>query len=191
MGTQHERIQKLVVSAVMVALAAVLAMIAVFQLPNGGSVTVASMAPILILSLLYSTRWSIFTALVYAGIQMLEGFYPPPTQDFISFLLVILLDYVIAFGVLGFAGCIARRFKKLVVGATVATIIVIAVRFLCHFLSGILIWNSYAPPEQPVWLYSFLYNGSYMLVELVITAVVMALLVQLLPVFKKKQLKSA
>ena len=84
-----------------------------------------------------NTSWALLTSLAYSGIQMLLGFYPPPTQDFISFVLVILLDYVVAFGVLGLAGVFARRFKNKVLGACIGTIIVMALRLsLIHIFGG-------------------------------------------------------
>ncbi len=53
-------------------------------------------------------------------------------------------------------------------------------RLVCHFLSGILIWGSYAPEGTPVWLYSLGYNGTYMLWETIITAVAVAVLIPVL-----------
>ena len=99
------------------------------------------------------------------------------------YILVILLDYVIAYTVLGLAGIIAKPFLKPVKGAVVGTLAVTAVRYLCHIASGILIWGVYAPEGTPVWLYSLLYNGSYMVPEMIITTIVVGLLAG--AVFKK------
>ncbi len=168
--------RRLTESAIMIALASVLSVIVLFQLPQGGTITPASMVPIILISMKYDVKWSMITSLVYAGIQMLLGFYAPPTPNFINFLLVILLDYVIAFGVLGLAGTFGRAFKNPVGRIIFGSTVVIALRFLCHFLSGIIIWNSYAPAGQPVWLYSLGYNGSYMLGELIVSVIVVAVL---------------
>jgi len=174
--------KKITQGAIMIALAVVLSMFAVFKLPNGGSITVASMAPIILYSMMYDFKWSLLTSIVYACIQMIIGFYPPPAQDLLSFVLVIMLDYIIAFGVIGFAGLIAGRFKNKITGAGIATVIVLLIRLLCHFISGIVIWSSYAPEGQPVWLYSLLYNGSYMSGEIVITSIAIMLLIKYLPI---------
>lgn len=177
--------RKLTHSALMVALALVLSMIKLFHLPNGGSITPASMAPIILIALMYPTKWALFTSFVYSLVQMVEGFYAPPTQDLLSFVLVILLDYVLAFGILGCAGLIARRFKtNKILGATLATLAVIFARFFCSFLSGILIWGVYAPEGTPVWIYSLSVNGSIMVGEMVTTTIVMAVLVKFLPLEK-------
>lgn len=162
----------------MIALATVLSIFAVYKLPNGGSVTFASMAPIVVIALMYDFGWAMLTAFAYSMVQMLLGFYPPPTQDFLSFALVILLDYVIAFSVLGLAGVIAHRFKNRVAGAAAATCAVILLRLCCHFLSGILIWAPYAPEDMPVWLYSIGYNSSYMIPEMIVSAIAVSLVVR-------------
>ena len=166
-------------SALMVALAVVLSIFAVFKLPNGGSVTIGSMLPILLISFKYDFKWSVLVSFAYSMLQMLMGFYPPPTQDLLSFVLVIMLDYVIAFTVLCFAGPIYRSLDDKLsdsVRMTIACIVCFAGRFVCHFLSGILIWDVYAPEGQPVWLYSLTYNGSYMLMEAIITSAIILLI---------------
>lgn len=96
----------------MLALALLLSMIKFYHFPNGGSITAASMAPIIIISLMYDTRWALFTSFAYSLLQMLEGFYPPPVQSFGMFVALILLDYVVAFGILGLAGPVAAAFKR-------------------------------------------------------------------------------
>lgn len=163
-------------SAIMIALATVLSMIKVYELPNGGSITAASMVPIIFIALSSDFKTAMLTSLAYAGLQMAIGFYPPPTQDFMSFLIVILFDYVIAFGVLGLAGVIARGFKNKRIGTIVATICVCAGRFVCHFISGITIWKIYAPEGTPVWAYSLGYNGGYMAIECVVSVIAISLL---------------
>ena len=96
--------RKLTLCAVMLSIATVLSQITLFRLPAGGGVTAASMVPVMMISFLFGTKWGIFSALVYALLQGVTGFYAPPVQNFISFLIVILFDYVFAFGVLGLAG---------------------------------------------------------------------------------------
>jgi len=89
---------------------------------------------------------------------------------------MIVLDNIIAFGVLGLAGTFGRLFKRPTVQIIGGGAIVIALRFVCHFVSGITVWASNAPADIPVWQYSLTYNGSYMLGELVISVVVLLVL---------------
>ena len=177
--------KKITTGALMVALATVLSMIALLRMPQGGTVTAVSMAPVIIFSFTSDLRYSLITAFVYSLIQMMIGGVAPPAENFISYMAVILLDYVIAFTVLGFAGSIKRKFKNVYIGASIGTLIVTLVRFVCHFLSGILIWGVYAPEGQPVALYSLVYNGSYIAVEIVITVVAATLLVKRVDKFWK------
>ncbi|MEM1485522.1 energy-coupled thiamine transporter ThiT [Oscillospiraceae bacterium PP1C4] len=178
--------RKLTHSAIMIALGVVLSIFAVFEMGNGGSITIASMAPIIVISLMYDLKWAMLTSFTYSVLQLLLDFSPPPTQDFLSFILVILLDYVIAYTVIGLAGTIARRFESKVVGAAVGTTCVILLRLLCSFLSGILIWYVYTPEGMSIWFYSLSYNASYMIPELIITTVVISLLVKYVDLAKLK-----
>ena len=61
-------------------------------------------------------------------------------------------------------------------GVTVAGLL----RYLCSFLSGIIIWKEYAPETMPVWLYSLGYNGSYMIPEIILTAIAAVLVMQVM-----------
>ncbi|WP_458861989.1 energy-coupled thiamine transporter ThiT [Acidaminobacterium chupaoyuni] len=174
----HNTTKRLTESAIMVALATVLSMVQIVKLQNGGSVTAASMVPIIFIALRNGTSWGLLTSVVYAGMQMLIGFYPPPTPNFISFAAVVMLDYVIAFGGLGLAPLFAKLFgKKKVLGAAVATACVCVLRFVAHYLSGLIIWGS-GDPSVPAWLFSLTYNGSYMLPETIISVIVVSLLVK-------------
>lgn len=161
--------KKLTLAGMFIALATVLSFIKLFNMIYGGSVTAGSMVPIILFSLMCDFKWGIIQATIYGLIQLMLGWYAPPAQTFASFVLVILLDYVIAFGILGLSGAIARKIGGGLIAISIGTLTSLFIRFLCHFASGILIWHSYAPPGQPVWLYSLLYNGGYMLGETVIT----------------------
>ncbi len=171
--------KKLTTSALMVALATVLAIVSkLLPAPwlQGGSITLASMVPIIIVSLIFSVKWGLIASLSYAIIQIITGFYPPPTQTLGYFVLVVLLDYVFAFGVLGLAGAFYKMLGKKVWAIPVSGAITTLLRYICHILSGILIWGVYADEGQSVLSYSLIYNGTYMIPEIIITSVVLALL---------------
>lgn len=169
----------LVECALMIALSTVLSMIKV-ELPQGGSITLASMAPLVLVSYRHGVKWGMGTAFVHSLLQILLQFYAPPAKTLTAFILVVLLDYVIAFTVLGSAAIWGKPFRNRSVRIAFGSSIAVFLRFLCSFLSGILIWYDYAPEGTPVWLYSLVYNGSYMLPELVITAVVTTTLIKVL-----------
>ena len=170
----------LVECAMMIAMATVLSLFPIFKMPQGGSVTFASMAPLVLVSYRHGIKWGLGTALTHSLLQMVLQFNSPPAQTFWAFAGVILLDYVLAFTVLGSASFFGGVLKNKAAAAALGTSVVSVLRFLCSFLSGLLIWGSFAPEGTPVWLYSLVYNGSYMLPELAITAVVTAILLPLL-----------
>jgi len=148
--------------ATFVAVATVLSYIKIFSLPQGGSVTAASMVPIVWLALRRGPKVGLFAATVYGIVQFALGpFIFHPGQ--------VLLDYPIAFGLLGVSGFFQNR---PFIGASLAII----GRFIAHFLSGIIFFSDYAPEGMNPAIYSAVYNGGYLLVELMISLYVIYLL---------------
>lgn len=128
----------------------------------------------------HGAKWGLFTGFVNACLQMLLGFWAPPTPTFIYFLGEVLLDYVLAFMVLGLAELFARPFKNRTVGVAVGTFAAGFLRFMCSFLSGVLVWGNLTDGLS-AWIYSLTYNGSYMLPETLLTMVAAVLLCRVAP----------
>lgn len=188
MSKTYSKTRTLVECALMIALGTVLANIKIFEMPNGGSITLLSMLPFILISFRHGVKWGLFTGFVNSLLQMLLGFYAPPAGTVAAFVGVVLLDYVLAFTLLGLAGVIAKPFKNHLLGVAAGTAAVCVIRFLCSFLSGALLWGSYQESYEwargmSVWLYSFIYNGSYMLPELLITTVCAVILCKAAPKF--------
>ena len=174
----------LVETAMMVALAVGLELLCEF-LPQpwayGGSISLGAI-PIIYLSYRRGWKWGLSAGFVYACVQMLLGLSLPPANTFWAVTLCVLLDYVLAFTALGLASVFSAPFEKsgkpavriagYVVGAVGASFL----RFICSFLSGVILWDSYTPEGMNVWVYSLVYNGSYMLGNAAIAAVVLVLL---------------
>lgn len=97
---------------------------------------------------------------------------------------------MVAFGVLGIAGPSPAAFKRSPSARRVGSIVVVFCRFFCSFLSGIIVWGSYAPEGTPVWIYSLTVNGPIMIGEMITTSVVVALLVKFID-FQKLAGKSS
>lgn len=174
-----KKTRKMTVCALLVALATVLSVLSkIIPAPwlQGGSITLASAVPIIIASLLFGTKWGLLASVTYAVIQMMTGFYPPPTQNLWSFFLVVMLDYILAFGVFGLASLFYKKGKAYTI--PLSGFVVMTFRYICHIISGILIWGVYAEEGQTVLTYSLLYNGSYMVPEIIITTVVLAGLIK-------------
>ena len=173
---QNTKTKILVEGAVMVALATVLSFIRVFKLPWGGSITLLSMLPIVLFSIRRGVSWGLIVSFVYSLVQFAQGvmdglFGWGLTPGML--IACILLDYLGAFTVLGIAGCFRKKgLPGWIGGITLA----IVVRFVLHFLSGVVIWHSFGElwcgfATDNTYLYSFLYNGCYMLPELIFTLV--------------------
>ncbi len=170
----HTKVVALVEGAVMVALAAVLSYIRIFHLPWGGSVTLLSMLPIIIYSIRHGVVSGLFASFVFALIQfgqgVMDGLFGWGLTP-VMLIACIMLDYIMPFTVLGLGGIFR---KKGTVGWIAGTAGVVVLRFLMHFLSGIVIWHSFGElwdgfaTDNEV-LYSLLYNGAYMLPELIFT----------------------
>ena len=150
--------------AIAIALATVLSYIKIFSMPYGGSVTLGSMVPILLISFRRDVKVGVTTGVIYGFVQMfLDGWFYSPVGMF--------LDYPLAFGVLGLAGL----FKKQPI---IGVIVSMAGRFVSHFISGVVFFGMYAPEGMSPMVYSAAYNGGYMLPEIVISAILIYLLVQ-------------
>ena len=170
-------------SAMLLAVAIVLELVSkmfIPEMPFGGQVTLVSMLPVVLISYRHGVKWGLFTGFVNSLLQMLLGFYAPPTPGLLPLVGMILLDYVLAFSLLGLAGGIAKPFKNKLAGVAVGTAAVCGIRFLCSFLSGVLIWGNLSD-GLAAWTFSLTYNGSYMLPETIMTTVAAVLIYKAAP----------
>ena len=212
--------KKLATCAMLVALATALAIVSLvipLQLPFGGSVTFASMLPIVIAAYMYGTKWGLGTAFVFAFIQMLLGgktvasfFMPGDSQMFwFKAVIVCLIDYIIAYTVLGFGGIFSKKIKNPALSACAGGALATLLRYVCHTVSGAIFFGAWAEwfftqEGFPAWgqkileafsgdalatVYSIIYNGTYMIPEIIITAIV-ACFVTRIPQIKIRDLSS-
>lgn len=174
--------------AVLIAIGTILSNIKLYEFPNGGAITAGGMLPFMIISFRYGLKWGVLSAFVNSLLQMaLGGIYPPPAGTFISLVAMILLDYILAYTSLGVACIFTKPFKREFWGMIFAIIISCFLRFMCSFLSGIILWGDYAPKDIPLWLYSFGYNISYMLPDTIICVVLAVILYKTVPKVITKQ----
>ena len=179
--SRHEVTKSMVECAVLIALGTVLSMLKLVDMPYGGSVTPASMLPIVIASYRCGLPMGILSGVVFALIQQLLGIsnlsYFTTWQ---SILAIIVLDYVVAFTVLGIGGVFRGKMRKKSTFLPLSqkkelatgTVIVCILRYLCHVLSGATVWAGLSIPTEAALLYSVGYNATYMLPETVITVAV-------------------
>lgn len=176
-------------SAIMVALATVLSMLKVWQSPYGGSVTVLSMAPVILLSLRHGVKTGLFAGLAYSLIQLLLGisnlaWIPTP----MGIILCALFDYILPFTLLGLGGIFREKLgDRPILAAALGAFLVSCIRYGCHVVSGAVIWyeldlvwyaddpthivNLYGP-----WMFSIIYSAIYMIPEIIATTLGVGLL---------------
>ncbi len=216
MKENKKRTQALTVSAIMVAfsvsISAICAVMPFLNLPFGGGFTIASMLPIILVAYMYGAKWGILAAFTYSILQMLLGFntvsafFLPGDSQMIWWraIIVCLVDYVIAYTVLGLGGIFRKKYtptKAIVLGSIFA----ISLRYVAHVISGAIFFGAWAEwfftqegfyawgqkileafsGDALAIVYSIIYNGTYMIPEIIITAIV-ACLVTRIPQIKMR-----
>ncbi len=167
----HLKLRALCEGAIFVALAQVLGYIKFFELPQGGAINIG-MLPIF----LYCARWGfgpgMLASVVYSLLQLLlDGAYAFGWQSMIG-------DYILAFSVLGLAGLVSKHKNGFFIG----TVIGCFARFVVAYVVGATIWAEYMPESffgmtmTTPWFYSALYNGSYIVVDMLLCLLIGALL---------------
>lgn len=156
-------VQMLVRASLCIALSFVLSYLRIFRMPQGGSVTVASMLPMMVFAYLYGTGPGIIAGAAYGLLQLVQDYW-------VTHPMGLILDYPLAFAMLGLVGLLRNK-KLLIPGIVIA----IFGRFLCHFISGFVFFAEYAPEGvSPIW-HSLVYNGSFLAVEAILCIVIVAI----------------
>ena len=181
---KNKKLLALVEGAIMVALATVLCFIRIVRFPWGGSVTLLSMLPITVYSIRRGVKCGLLASFVFSLVQFLQGVIDGLFGWGLTggmLIACILFDYIIAFTVLGLAGAFGNKSLGAMVGGTVMAIFL---RYVSHVISGAAVWHSVgkiweAFSTDNEWVFSIIYNGVYMGIELVLTVAVTVLLLKL------------
>ena len=160
----HFTTSMLINVALMLALTIVLHQLRIFHMPQGGSVTLGAMVPLLFLTYRYGAGIGCLAGFVYGVINLMQ-------DAFIVHPLQVLFDYPLPYMALAIAAAVPGR---IYLGAALA----FTARFLCHYISGVVFFGSYAPPDTSPYLYSLVFNATYLVPE----AVICLLLLRILPV---------
>ena len=171
-----QSIKKIALCGVMIALGTVLSMFKVYEPPLGGGVTVMSMVPVAFISCVLGLKWGFGAAFAYSLIQLMLSFGEVMSWGLSAGAVVatLILDYILAYTVLFVCGAFR---KKGAIGIVAGVALGTFLRFVCHFLTGVYIFDIWLPEEwDNVWIYSLCYNGGYMLPEIITTCIGTALL---------------
>ena len=196
---QRQKIKRLCECAMLVALATVLSFVKLYEAPLGGAVTLFSMVPILMCGFVYGVKAGFAAAFVYSIIQLILGIgtvaYVP---DAAGVVICVLLDYIVAFTVLGVAGFFKKLKTRLYTKVMLGTSVALLLRFLSHYIGGAWIWyqitkdgawNDYVF-KYGKWMYSLIYNAWYMVPEIVLCLVAVPVTVMLMKAVWGKTLET-
>lgn len=142
---------------VAVALAVVLNFLKLWRMPQGGSVSL-EMLPIFVIAFRWGAGAGAFSGLIYGLLQLMFGAYIiHPVQ--------LIMDYPLPYFVLGIAGFFKIKKEKVIQPFKLLAAVLIAsfFRLIIHILSGVIFFASYAPEGQNVWIYSTIYNASFLI----------------------------
>lgn len=167
----------LVEITVFAALSAVLYAVRPYTLPYGGSITLGSMVPVMWLSLRRGIRVGLIAGAIFGVLALFEDMILLGAASIIATPLQAILEYPIAFGVIGLTGMFH---KKSAVFAVTGAGLAVFIRFLIHYFVGVFVWeNIYGfPPEYGLWLWPAVYNGSFLSVDFIISAILLFALVK-------------
>ena len=181
------------------------------EMPFGGQVTLVSMLPVVLISYRHGVKWGLVAGVTYALLEMAIGaktvaaaFQPGYFGDsvmLVNAFIMCLLDYLVAFTVLGLGGCFRNRIKNPGAALSLGSIVALGARYIAHIASGYILFAGWAEwfftqegfpgwgarlveslsPTMLSWVYSLVYNGSYMLFDTIITVAAAVLLVKYAP----------
>ncbi len=154
-------IKMIILISVFSALGYILNLIKFINMPQGGSITLLSMLPVMLISLKYGKGIGLTAGILLGFMKMLDG---------VTFLhpIQFILDYILANMVLGFSGMFGyKKRTNIFLGCFISGFISV----MCNVLSGVVFFSQYAPQGMNVWLYSIIYNFSSLGVEALLTSI--------------------
>ena len=174
---RNTKVRALVECAVMVALAFALSFVKPWQMPLGGSVTLCSMLPILLIAVKYGPAIGVGCSFVYSLTQLAQGFIEGDismaSMSADVFIIALLFDYVVPYTLLGLGGIFGKKTRWHAVGSMSLAVVL---RILCHYLTGITIWAQWTPDGWLAPIYSAAYNFGYLLPDFAIALVAFIIL---------------
>ena len=171
------------------------------EMPFGGQVTLVSMLPVVLISYRHGVKWGFVSGVCYALLEMAlgaktvaaafqPGYFGDGTMIF-NAIIMCLLDYLLAYTMMGLGGIFRNKIKNPGVSLMCGSLVALGARYLCHILSGYILFSGWAEwfftqDGFPAWgaslveslspamlglVYSIVYNGFYMVPELILTAI--------------------
>lgn len=179
----NKKVKALCEAAVMIAIALVLNLLKDVlpgQLPNGGSLLNVSMVPIVFFAVRYGAGWGAMAGFVFGGLDFIMGGH---SIDWTT----IICDYFLAFSMLGLGAGLMKGRKY---SACWGSVLGGSLQFLASYLVGVFVWGKWMPEEfmgmtmTTPWFYSFLYNITWALPNVILAVVVFVALYRVAPLRK-------
>ena len=164
------RTKKVVYGGICVSISFILSYIRIVHLPQGGSITLASMFPLVFYSMIFGPISGIVAGIAYGILQFIQDMWVVNIAQ-------LLMDYPLAFGCIGLAGLAPAAIKNTSVRTSIAIVIAFVGRGFMHVVSGAIFFADYAPEGMSPLVYSLGYNGTYVLGEMVLTLILALILV--------------
>lgn len=210
--------KRLTESAMLLAVAIVLELVSkmfIPEMPFGGQITLVSMLPVVLISYRHGVKWGLVSGVTYALLEMALGaktvaaaFQPGYFGDGVMLLnafIMCLLDYILAYTLLGLGGIFRNRIKNSGVALMLGSAVALGARYVAHIASGYILFAGWAEwfftqdgfpawgsalvaslsPEALGLVYSVVYNGFYMVPEIILTMVVSVLIARIPGIVKK------
>lgn len=175
MSQKLNRTHILAESAMMVALSIAVFIVSDFipwPYAYGGGFSMFGQVPIILVSYRHGVKNGLAASMALAIFEMIMGYRNfAYVSGIAAYLIVAFADYIVAFGCLGLGGMFRNKLSGQAAELALGGATVCIIRFICHFISGVTIWSGYCPEGMAVAWYSFIYNGSYMAIELILTVV--------------------
>ncbi len=172
----------------------------------GGQITIVSMLPVVLISYRHGVKWGLVASVTYALLEMalgaktvgaafMPGFFGDGTMIG-SAIIMCILDYLVAYTAMALGGIFRNRIENKSLSLMAGSLVALGARYLTHILSGYILFNGWAEyyftqegfpawGQQLVdsvgtvalgWIYSIVYNGMYMIPEMIFTAIAAVLI---------------
>ena len=170
-ANKQQKMLRLVESGLMLAMATVLSMVKVLDLPYGGSITAFSALPLILIAYRHGLWQGLLTAFAHALIQLMLGAntlsYATSAKAAVA---IVVLDYLLAFTVLGLGGIFRRKCESQGTALVLGALLTGVLRYSLHTIAGCTVWAGLSIPTEAALIYSLAYNATYMIPETIVTA---------------------
>ena len=185
------------------------------QMPFGGQLTIVCMLPVVLISYRHGVKWGFVAAFTYSLLQRALGagtvtaaFQPGYFGDGAMIgnaVVMCALDYVVAYTLLGFGGIFRNKIRNPGIALSCGSLVALGARYASHVLSGYILFSGWAEwfftqDGFPAWgaglvetlspnalgfVYSLVYNGMYMVPEMILTAIAAVLIARVPKIVEK------